>query len=110
MVVNQDAGIAREAVRARARARLRKTIRLRRAHYMRRRPLAQSNRKHVNYVLLFGGIAFVLFSALSIGTPLTAGLAAFAGARVSHLQLVLDPITEASIAALAPVLEILDRG
>ena len=41
---------------------------------------------------------------------IAAGLAAFAGARISHLQLVLDPITEASIAALAPVLEILDRG
>jgi alkanesulfonate monooxygenase SsuD/methylene tetrahydromethanopterin reductase-like flavin-dependent oxidoreductase (luciferase family) len=41
---------------------------------------------------------------------IAAALAAFAGARISHLQLVLDPITEASIAALAPVLEILDRG
>ena len=41
---------------------------------------------------------------------IAAALAAFAGARITHLQLVLDPITEASIAELAPVLEILDRG
>jgi len=37
-------------------------------------------------------------------------LAAFADVGISHVQLVLDPITKASIAALAPVLEILDRG
>jgi alkanesulfonate monooxygenase SsuD/methylene tetrahydromethanopterin reductase-like flavin-dependent oxidoreductase (luciferase family) len=37
-------------------------------------------------------------------------LAAFADVGISHVQLVLDPITEGSIAALAPVLEILDRG
>jgi alkanesulfonate monooxygenase SsuD/methylene tetrahydromethanopterin reductase-like flavin-dependent oxidoreductase (luciferase family) len=36
-------------------------------------------------------------------------LAAFATVGVSHLQLVLDPITVRSIEALAPVLEILDR-
>ncbi|MBM4408615.1 MAG: LLM class flavin-dependent oxidoreductase [Chloroflexi bacterium] len=35
-------------------------------------------------------------------------LAAFATAGIGHLQLVVDPITEASIAALAPVLERLD--
>lgn len=37
-------------------------------------------------------------------------LAAFGPARISHLQLVLDPITVESIEALAPVLEILRRG
>jgi alkanesulfonate monooxygenase SsuD/methylene tetrahydromethanopterin reductase-like flavin-dependent oxidoreductase (luciferase family) len=41
---------------------------------------------------------------------IAAGLAAFAGAGISHLQLVLDPITIASVEALAPVLEILDRS
>lgn len=41
---------------------------------------------------------------------IAAGLAAFAGAGISHLQLVLDPITAHSIEALGPVLEILDRG
>ena len=46
------------------------------------------------------------------GSPeeIAAGLAAFAGAGISHLQLVLDPITVGSIEALGPVLEILDRG
>ncbi len=37
-------------------------------------------------------------------------LRTFARVGVSHVQLVLDPITEASIAELAPVLELLDRG
>jgi len=38
-------------------------------------------------------------------------LAAFGAAGADHLQLVLDPITESSIAALAPVLDALgDRG
>ena len=37
-------------------------------------------------------------------------LAAMAGAGASHLQLVLDPITQASIEALAETLAILDRG
>ena len=37
-------------------------------------------------------------------------LAAFADVGVSHLQLVLDPITVASIEALGPVLAHLDRG
>ena len=46
------------------------------------------------------------------GSPeqIAAGLAAFAGVGISHLQLVLDPITARSIEALGPVLEILDRG
>jgi alkanesulfonate monooxygenase SsuD/methylene tetrahydromethanopterin reductase-like flavin-dependent oxidoreductase (luciferase family) len=46
------------------------------------------------------------------GSPeeLAAGIRAFAAAGIGHVQLVLDPITEASIAELAPVLEILDRG
>jgi alkanesulfonate monooxygenase SsuD/methylene tetrahydromethanopterin reductase-like flavin-dependent oxidoreductase (luciferase family) len=35
-------------------------------------------------------------------------LRAYAGEGIGHVQLVLDPITEASIAALAPVLELLD--
>ncbi|MGH2558034.1 MAG: LLM class flavin-dependent oxidoreductase [Thermomicrobiales bacterium] len=37
------------------------------------------------------------------------GLRAFAQAGISHVQLVLDPITVESIAAMAPVLELLDR-
>lgn len=37
-------------------------------------------------------------------------LAGFAAARIAHVQLVLDPITVASIEALAPVLAALDRG
>jgi alkanesulfonate monooxygenase SsuD/methylene tetrahydromethanopterin reductase-like flavin-dependent oxidoreductase (luciferase family) len=35
---------------------------------------------------------------------------AYARAGIGHVQLVLDPITEASVAALAPALEALDRG
>jgi probable F420-dependent oxidoreductase len=35
---------------------------------------------------------------------------AYAAAGIAHLQLVLDPITTASIEALAPVLALLDRG
>jgi probable F420-dependent oxidoreductase len=38
------------------------------------------------------------------------GLRAYAGVGVSHVQLVVDPITAASIDALAPVVELLDRG
>jgi len=37
-------------------------------------------------------------------------LRAYAREGVGHVQLVVDPITEASVAALAPVLELLDRG
>jgi probable F420-dependent oxidoreductase len=37
-------------------------------------------------------------------------LRAYARAGIGHVQLVVDPITEASVAALAPVLEALDRG
>jgi hypothetical protein len=46
------------------------------------------------------------------GTPveLASVLRGYAGAGVSHVQLVLDPITTASIAEFAPVFEILDRG
>jgi alkanesulfonate monooxygenase SsuD/methylene tetrahydromethanopterin reductase-like flavin-dependent oxidoreductase (luciferase family) len=38
------------------------------------------------------------------------GLRAYAREGIGHLQLVIDPITEASIEALAPVLEKLDAG
>jgi alkanesulfonate monooxygenase SsuD/methylene tetrahydromethanopterin reductase-like flavin-dependent oxidoreductase (luciferase family) len=38
------------------------------------------------------------------------GLRAFAREGIGHLQLVLDPITPASLEALGPVLENLDRG
>jgi probable F420-dependent oxidoreductase len=38
------------------------------------------------------------------------GLRAYAHEGIGHVQLVVDPITEASVAALAPVLEVLDRG
>jgi alkanesulfonate monooxygenase SsuD/methylene tetrahydromethanopterin reductase-like flavin-dependent oxidoreductase (luciferase family) len=37
------------------------------------------------------------------------GLRAYAREGIGHVQLVIDPITEASIEALAPVLELLDR-
>ena len=37
-------------------------------------------------------------------------LRAYAREGIGHVQLVVDPITEASVAALAPVLEDLDRG
>jgi alkanesulfonate monooxygenase SsuD/methylene tetrahydromethanopterin reductase-like flavin-dependent oxidoreductase (luciferase family) len=37
-------------------------------------------------------------------------LRAYARAGIGHVQLVVDPITEASVAALAPVLELLDRA
>jgi probable F420-dependent oxidoreductase len=37
-------------------------------------------------------------------------LRAYAREGIGHVQLVVDPITEASIAALAPVLELLDRN
>ena len=38
------------------------------------------------------------------------GLRAYAREGIGHVQLVVDPITEASVAALARVLELLDRG
>ena len=38
------------------------------------------------------------------------GLRAYAREGIGHVQLVVDPITEASVAALVPVLELLDRG
>jgi alkanesulfonate monooxygenase SsuD/methylene tetrahydromethanopterin reductase-like flavin-dependent oxidoreductase (luciferase family) len=46
------------------------------------------------------------------GTPeqIAAGLRAYAAEGIGHVQLVVDPITEASVAALAPALELLDRG
>lgn len=37
-------------------------------------------------------------------------LRAYAREGIGHVQLVVDPITEASVAGLAPVLEVLDRG
>jgi alkanesulfonate monooxygenase SsuD/methylene tetrahydromethanopterin reductase-like flavin-dependent oxidoreductase (luciferase family) len=37
-------------------------------------------------------------------------LRAYARAGVKEVQLVLDPITAGSIAAFAPILELLDRG
>jgi alkanesulfonate monooxygenase SsuD/methylene tetrahydromethanopterin reductase-like flavin-dependent oxidoreductase (luciferase family) len=36
-------------------------------------------------------------------------LRAFAGAGITHVQLVVDPITVASVEALGAVLELLDR-
>ncbi len=41
---------------------------------------------------------------------IAATLRAFAAEGIAHVQLVLDPITLASLDALAPVLEDLDRG
>jgi len=41
---------------------------------------------------------------------LAAALAAFAAARIGHVQLVLDPITVESVRSLAPVLAALDRA
>ena len=45
------------------------------------------------------------------GTPeiIAEELRAYAREGIGHVQLVVDPITEASVAALAPVLELLDR-
>lgn len=77
MVVNPTAGIDRELAQARARARLRKTIRLRRAHYMRKRPLSLGDSKRFNLVALFAILAIVLVGTVTVGTPLTAGAAAF---------------------------------
>jgi alkanesulfonate monooxygenase SsuD/methylene tetrahydromethanopterin reductase-like flavin-dependent oxidoreductase (luciferase family) len=37
-------------------------------------------------------------------------LRAYAREGIGHVQLVVDPITEASVAGLAPVLELLDRA
>ena len=46
------------------------------------------------------------------GSPheIAEGLRAYAAEGIGHVQLVVDPITEASVAALAPMLEALDRG
>jgi alkanesulfonate monooxygenase SsuD/methylene tetrahydromethanopterin reductase-like flavin-dependent oxidoreductase (luciferase family) len=46
------------------------------------------------------------------GTPdeIADGLRAFAAVGVSHVQLVVDPITVGSIQALGPALAALDRG
>ena len=41
---------------------------------------------------------------------LAEALLAYAREGIGHVQLVLDPITEATVEALAPVLERLDRG
>ena len=41
---------------------------------------------------------------------MAAELRAYAAEGIGHVQLVIDPITEASVTALAPVLELLDRG
>jgi alkanesulfonate monooxygenase SsuD/methylene tetrahydromethanopterin reductase-like flavin-dependent oxidoreductase (luciferase family) len=46
------------------------------------------------------------------GSPeeIAEGLRAYAAEGIGHVQLVVDPITEASVAGLAPMLEALDRG
>jgi alkanesulfonate monooxygenase SsuD/methylene tetrahydromethanopterin reductase-like flavin-dependent oxidoreductase (luciferase family) len=46
------------------------------------------------------------------GTPehIAEELRTYAREGIGHVQLVVDPITEASVAALAPVLELLDQG
>ena len=46
------------------------------------------------------------------GSPevIAEALRAYAREGIGHVQLVVDPITEASVAALAPVLELLDGG
>ena len=41
---------------------------------------------------------------------MAAALRRYADAGISHVQLVLDPITEASIKECAPILEALDKG
>ena len=43
-------------------------------------------------------------------TEMAAILRRYAAAGISHVQLVLDPITNDSIAELAPVLEALDKA
>ena len=57
------------------------------------------------------------YAAGRTGTPLEGSpehmageLRAYAAEGIGHVQLVVDPITEASVAALAPVLDLLDRG
>jgi hypothetical protein len=42
-------------------------------------------------------------------SALAAELTAYAEMGIGHVQLVLDPITQRSIAALAPVLDLLDQ-
>jgi probable F420-dependent oxidoreductase len=58
---------------------------------------------------LGGGYAEAMPEPLTGPTAeIAAGLRAYAEAGIDEVQLVLDPITEASIAELAPVLELLD--
>src|SRR5437868_15353953 len=65
-----------ELARARARARLRKTIRLRRAHCMRRRPLDLSHGNHHRTALIVAAILTLLLLALTLAVPVTAGAVA----------------------------------
>jgi membrane peptidoglycan carboxypeptidase len=76
MIANQDASLARDLSQVRARARLRKTIRLRRAHYMHKRPLDLSGGRRSNRVALVAGACVILLVAFTLGTPITAALAA----------------------------------
>jgi len=62
-----------------------------------------------------GGAGRKMGDSHAKGDPITGtaaqiadGIAAFAGVGVTHVQLVVDPITEASVEKLADVLEILD--
>ena len=47
---------------------------------------------------------------LEVAEEMAEALLAYAREGIGHVQLVLDPITEATVDALAPVLERLDRG
>jgi alkanesulfonate monooxygenase SsuD/methylene tetrahydromethanopterin reductase-like flavin-dependent oxidoreductase (luciferase family) len=79
---------------------------------------AEVERTVAVYVQLPGGVGRVQGSTdPGLGNPVTGspaqiadGLRGFAAEGVSHVQLVLDPIDEASIRALAPMLTDLDRG
>ena len=80
------------------------------------RPPSEVGRTAAVLVQLDGGIGRVRMDPHAPQVPPVAGrpdeiaevLAMFATAGISHLQHVLDPITQRSIAALAPVLERLD--
>jgi len=75
---------------------------------MRKRPLALSRGKHVNYVALLAAVALVLFAALTVGTPLTAALAAVE--IYSHYSQDLPPAETLGQVKLGQTTKIYDRN